>query len=346
MKKPTEAAVCVAEYDYDSEDKLLDSPDNPPTCYKDGKRHGQWELNEADTYNRWVSTGLMVDGKRQGLWKEWDSGSNPKYVHTGTYVDGKKHGLWENRYLRHGDEVVSTGTYVDGKKHGEWDELWHGITRTTLYEHGERKEDLGLKDGRYEGLKLNGDVHIGVYEDGKKRGQWEIRKADGSVESGEYIYTDRGDLFTVKHWHWETRDKNGNLISSGEYEYGKKHGKWEYRFADGRVESGEYEYGKKHEQWEYHLADGRVESGEYVEGVKRGRWKMEDKDGKEIGGGAYDRDGKRYGPWLIHAENGVVRHGQYVNGKQHQRWEIKLANGKREWVEYVNGVEFDKGVHL
>ena len=83
-----------------------DHPDNPDSCYRNGKRHGPWELRYAD-------------GR----------------VETGPYVNGERHGRWKWRFV---DGTVVTGPFANNKQHGRWKWRWaSGTVEYITFENGE-----------------------------------------------------------------------------------------------------------------------------------------------------------------------------------------------------------------
>ena len=62
---------------------------------------------------------------------------------------------------------------------------------------------------------------------GKWTGIWEVRYANGNVDTGPMVDGKR-------HWQWEFRHADG-IVGTGPYVDGKQHGQWEFRFADGSV---------------------------------------------------------------------------------------------------------------
>ena len=107
-----------------------DHPDNPPTCYRNGERHGLWECRYS--YGR-VETGQYVNDKKHG---RWEDRSECGQVATGPYVNGERNGQWQ---VRHHDGKVDTGPYVDGKIHGSWERRYpDGRVECSIYENNER----------------------------------------------------------------------------------------------------------------------------------------------------------------------------------------------------------------
>ena len=121
-------AKCVWEED------LGEYVDNPDSCYRNGKRHGRWELRWADGEGR---TGPYVNGKRHGRWELRHANGGGA---TGPFVKGIRHGRWEVRYA---NGMVATGPYVNGIRHGRWEERTPGgkAVQCETYKNGVLDKD-------------------------------------------------------------------------------------------------------------------------------------------------------------------------------------------------------------
>lgn len=137
----------------------------------------------------------------------------------------------------------------------------------------ERADD----DGKVTPLDSNLGSCYGWF--GKWQGIWELRFADGQVETGTYVND-------------------------------KQHGLWKQRDPDGRVDVGPVVNGKRHGLWVLRLANGVVETGQFVDGKRHGWWKFE---GNIVGGGRYV-SGKRHGRWEAQLPDGTVKILNFVNG--------------------------------
>lgn len=93
---------------------------------------------------------------------------------------------------------------------------------------------------------------------GKRSGLWELRFADGRVESGPMVQGNG-------HGRWEIRTANGDF-TAGPTVHGKKHGQWEERFANGTVAIGPYVDHQMHGQWQAQWADSQVSCHTYEKG--------------------------------------------------------------------------------
>ncbi len=110
------------------------------------------------------------------------------------------------------------------------------------------------------------------YRNGEPHGLWEMRFADGMVQTGTFVDG-------KKHGSWEERDESG-FVSIGIYVDDKRHGQWEERLPDRTVWTGSYVDDKPHGQWEVRFANGDVNTGPFVEGEQHGQWEMRLADGK------------------------------------------------------------------
>ncbi len=202
-------AICKTVQDQDETWSGGKSPD----CWRNGKRHGQWEWRFADGQ---VDTGPYVDGKEHGQWEIQRANGG---VDTGPYVDGKKHGQWEIQYA---DGGVATGPYVNGKAHGQWEiQYADGRVDTGPYVDGRRH-------GQWEIQYADGGVATGPYVDGRRHGQWEIQDAYGWVATGPYVNGKR-------QGQWKRQ--NRRFTSIGLYVDGKAHGEWRRVNHSGDVRS-------------------------------------------------------------------------------------------------------------
>lgn len=96
----------------------------------------------------------------------------------------------------------------------------------------------------------------------------EILWENGKVkESGEVLYPD------IKHGRWQTFGRNGNLLTDGYYEEGKKHGEWQICDNYGKTIIIQH-YDKDVLVYEEHIYDDENEYDNVVE--KREKWALYD----------------------------------------------------------------------
>lgn len=155
-------------------------------CYRNGEKHGEWELRFSDGQ---VEVGSFVDGKRHGLWKLKFANGN---VHKGHYANDKKHGLWQEKFS---DGSVHSGYYVNDKEHGLWEEQSaDGDFKKGHYVRGK-------KEGEWDEQFSEGMTEVGMYSKGKKHGFWKRTFADGTLKFCEYDMDEEKEV-------WETADSN------------------------------------------------------------------------------------------------------------------------------------------
>lgn len=63
--------------------------------YKNGKKHGLWEITKVLGGYPITSKGHYKKGKRNGIWTIEESLYNGNIISNGIYKDDKKHGLWK-----------------------------------------------------------------------------------------------------------------------------------------------------------------------------------------------------------------------------------------------------------
>ena len=74
-------------------------------------------------------------------------------------------------------------------------------------------------------------------------------------------------------------DKNGEILSQGEFLEGFEEGKWFYHVGD-HVEKGLYKGGERDGVWQYDYSTGEKKfSGAYIQGYANGRHRFYYKDG-------------------------------------------------------------------
>ena len=100
----------------------------------------------------------------------------------------------------------------------------------------------------------------GAYSNGKRRGRWVFRQADGTVAGGPF-------LDGKPHGRWILRYANG-IVAEGPFVDGEMLGRWVLRGANGTVAEGPLVDGKPHGRW-VRDRDGKVTETVYVDGVPR-----------------------------------------------------------------------------
>ena len=139
------------------------------------------------------------------------------------------------------------------------------------------------------------------------RGQSRRRASDCKPSR---IQTPRGDfalrLSVGKQFIAATRTsrlffKNGLISCQGEFDNGKKSGKWKYFLNNGQMQS----------------------SGSFKDGKIVGRWKWFFKTGEPRGTGGFDDEEQKHGAWKRYHANGQLwDEGRFEHGKKRGTWKV------------------------
>lgn len=190
-----------------------DHPDNPPECYRNGKRHELWKWRSKYA----VHKGPFVDGKMHGIWEREDH-FDREHGCRAPFLNGVRYGAWlydKDYSYRVVDGRVEDGEYVDGKKHGQWE-----------YRYADAKfEPDSITDGNVvhelERPAAAGRIETGPYVQGERHGQWEKRYASGRVrctiyENGEVVSRTDGPCEEEKPKEDKVAKKSYGLIDDGQ----------------------------------------------------------------------------------------------------------------------------------
>ncbi|CAK87293.1 unnamed protein product, partial (macronuclear) [Paramecium tetraurelia] len=225
-----------------------------------------------------------------------------------------------------------------------------------------------IKTGKW--VELSDDYHdcsqvtqVGIYENGKKIGRWDILYKNRDTNINEFIgggsYNKLNDGYKIGTWI-ELNDwfsDSSQVTNNGEYKDGLKFGRWDiwYKNRDTKlyqlIGGGFYQDDVNQIKlgiwielndgfWDYSQV---TQHGKYQNGKKVGRWVFKF-EGSQIGGGLYNEegDGIKVGQWIELSDGfqmfqQVVYIGEYRNGKKVGSWlEIR-----REWdqIEFVKKAE-------
>ncbi|WP_288128888.1 toxin-antitoxin system YwqK family antitoxin [Microbulbifer sp.] len=352
-------------------EKVLEAP------YVDGERHGlvkAWrkgKLSEETHYRA---------GKRHGVAKRWRNGVLEEEVH---YVDGRKRG--DARYFyRDGSRESYEHRDDNGKlterrsydRKGALTRLL--VVEDSAYGPAERKEQYN-DDGSLSRRTIYSDDRRWIMEeryadDGEEviyRRETVDHEPHGLQIRPSYVRADATEITRYEHGvpvgDYREIDKDGNVLSNGQYRNGEKVGDWvisEYgrtvyesydnegrlqgerreEATDGGSLREHYVAGELHGEQVKRKKDGSLVSrGEYRHGEKTGRWREYDEFVKGLFEGEYV-DGKRHGPWLAYSDEGYemarfrFEHGDPV-GKSY----VFARNGSlREVIPYKDGKKHGK----
>ena len=330
------------------------------SMYRDGKKHGpekeyypngslQSEVEAVDgTYDGEVTEYFAFGqieyiyardmGVFQGKFEEFyaDSSLYLEFDVTDNYINGKR-----LQYAYNG-QLVDQQVYIDGKSNGPF---------TTYYSTGEKRSEGRAADDEYEGVIDNFDVFGKLiskesYSGGEQDGVSQYFRGDGSLYCKQehkegalqtLVFFDENEE-VINRYNTGRRqvevsilDENGEVISQGLFENGKRTGTWEF-FEDGVLSSiGNYRDGELEGEYiEYHSngmvasrhsnSEGSAEdpgskyyvhgvladSGLYRGGDKQGEWRSYYPDGSLSSVGWYE-DGKVYGFNESYWPNGNIK---------------------------------------
>ncbi|CAD8072671.1 unnamed protein product [Paramecium primaurelia] len=206
--------------------------------YHKGKKTGEWITKvRQPPLEQLINTGggYYDNGLKTGQWIELDQNYEKinQITYSGKYQDGKKVEIWE---IKSKNIKIGGGKYLfSGEKDGEWIEL-----------------DDNFRD-------LCQIVHKGVYQNGKKIGNWVIQFRDENnqifANIGGGQYNDEGiqiDMWTELYQNFW---RDCRIVFKGKYQNGKKEGKWNSCFQSDPNK-------------DYELFAG----GCYNQGLKNGPW--------------------------------------------------------------------------
>ncbi|WP_250464074.1 toxin-antitoxin system YwqK family antitoxin [Microbulbifer litoralis] len=303
------------------------------TYYRANKRHG--------TAKRWEDGVLVkalhyVDGRKRGeAHYYYQDGSPESYEHR-----NKEGELTERReYNRQGGLtqlfVVEDSTYGPAERKESYRDDG-SLSRRTIYSVDrrwileERYRGRGDKpsyrretvDGDKHGLQISGNPQPGGI------GSYDITRYQHGLAVGDYREVDR----------------DGKVLSHGQYERGKQVGDWVRREYGTTVYESYDSRGRRHGERRRELDDGLVlERSHYVAGELHGEQVKRERDGRLTSRGEY-RHGVKVGTWQEYDEyaKGLFE-GEYVDGKRHGLWLARSPEGyEMARLRFEHGVPVGK----
>ncbi|CAD8177628.1 unnamed protein product [Paramecium pentaurelia] len=201
-----------------------DQPENKPI-----QQHQNFDISYKGDFN---------NGRKVGKWQiNFKINQEILLVGGGHYDQGSKTGMWVDisdsfcLYSR----IHFAGCYYAGeKRHGKWKIGYAGVDSNFKLDDikwiGGGEYDLGIKIGKWIDVREpfassieKGITYCGVYLNGKKIGKWDMKQGNDKIGGG--LYTEDGSEIKIGKWI-ELADENYKWIHQGEYNYGKKVGKW------------------------------------------------------------------------------------------------------------------------
>ncbi|MDC1141763.1 toxin-antitoxin system YwqK family antitoxin [Planctomycetota bacterium] len=167
--------------------------------WEHGKRHGKAFGNH--TNGLLAYEGEWDTGKRIGEWVRMTASG--AFIEEGEYVDGLRHGEFK---LYHDNGIIKeTGRFENDKRVGDWIET--DESGEVIAHHAYADGELTSTVAYFQGEEV--DVKNASGDDGSASERWTERKSDGR-----------------KHGHYKRFYATGELLESGVWLDGKKHGKW------------------------------------------------------------------------------------------------------------------------
>ncbi|CAD8214159.1 unnamed protein product [Paramecium octaurelia] len=373
--------------------------------FNNGKKVGTWKIlfKENDTYNQIRENNILklqccVNYNQNG--KEiFRSREDSNFIHMGEFNNGKKVGTWKILFKENDTyNQIGGGSYdQEGQelKIGEWIDVdyylnWRPKTYKGEYKNGKKVGLWKTFKKQYKKMILQGCVNydlngqeifrsegdsnfidMGEFNNGKKVGTWKILfKEYGTYNQiGGGSYDQEGQELKIGEWIvlGDRFEKEKQVTFVGEYNYGKKVGRWDiwfkqYRYgSDGKnnkIGGGSYDNAGnevKIGMWKelddkFGFQKEISYIGEYKNGKKVGGWEITLLD-EVIGGGEYDEDGNnnKIGQWIeicdyfqFHCQ--VTYNGEYDNCKKIGRWNIMFKeNEKDKQNNKIGGGSYDNG---
>ena len=240
--------------------------------------------------------------------------------------------VW-NFNLKEGSAVSWSGECEGGTAYGEGTLSWEWPNRKrsgagTLLEGRKR----GLWSERY----ADGTVALGAYAVAGRHGQWFLELENGASATGVYEHGSASREWSEREPIESEGEYVGLWTGRGPYVDDRKHGYWSWvgsgSFYEGDQREGPYVDGRQHGLWIYRYArlgyppkGGWVSKGPFVDGKKHGIWNELDDEGPYV-------EGKRHGRWV---ERFVDRDRRGADG-----FFYVDPNDDGSWVEsgeYVDG---------
>lgn len=351
-----------------------------------GEKDGDWMTyhpNGILAYSEVYKSDKLVDGPWRG------KHPNGQDSLTGNINNGRKEGLWIEKHatgalkrkvnFSHG---MPTGEYLEfypsgaRKCEGAYGELVRDLRRSRetglwreWYENGQLMSEGTYEDGRLEG------PYSEWYENGQKKFETTYRLHANFLFDREpgFLGVSTREFEDIMHGMTREWYANGQLMSEGAYDKGRKDGLWKEYYSSGQLQleaifdrtkiSGSvteyFENGNQrskgfHEvagrrklrtgRWTTFYENGDKESeGEYMKNEKIGRWQEWYANGN-LREDAFYESGYLQGPFKNYHENGGLRtEGQYKGMRKKQGlrsgiWKHYDVNGELVLTEeWANG---------
>ncbi|CAD8128581.1 unnamed protein product [Paramecium sonneborni] len=336
----------------------------------DGRKQGQWIEPIKNYWNKCkvYEVGQYVDDKRIGTWKQF---YQDKQIGIGEYNQkGQKFLKWielsDNFWEYY--QIIYDGQYINDKKVGLWDILWRqdinspfkiiggGFYEVINQESSKIGKWIELSD---EFLEFSQPIYCGEYKNGKKVGKWDILWRQyqnqpfqliggGTYDQNKENNIKIGKWIELKFW------RSKQIFYYGEYQKGKKIGRWNILFEGQMIGGGFYDDQnfddvkqgpwielKDRFGWDCQI----TYNGEYQNGQKVGRWDTLF-EGQIIAGGYYKNEqpgeNVKIGNWRelsdgFQTDSQIIQYGEYKNGQKVGRWDIEWRKNQNQPFQLIGG---------
>ncbi|CAD8120368.1 unnamed protein product [Paramecium sonneborni] len=305
---------------------------------------------EQVKYLRWEGE-LGMNKQKIKKWNAFWRGANLNIG--GEYnQNGQKQGKWIDLFPNFYDfcKVTIQGMYIQDRKQGEW---------VYYFENQQIADGIYNENGQKNGTWIelydyyNSENMItfrGKYNKGVKFGRWDTYYQKNFDDQTKMIGGGEFNLQGKKNGRWIEIHENYfslcNIQYQGEYNNGKKQGKWiiQFKYIDyfqdyQKIGGGSYDVNEiKIGRWielndNFKDTSQTILEGDYIQGKKQGKWTIkfrlnEKHRFKILGGGDYDINGRKNGKWIdtnhnFQIDNQMIDIGEYKNGKRKGKWITK-----------------------
>ncbi|CAD8110093.1 unnamed protein product [Paramecium primaurelia] len=344
--------------------------------YINGCKVGRWDINwreQKDSQFIKIGGG-SYDNNRQGEeetkigeWIELSDGfwNKSQVTYSRKYVNGKKINRWN---------ILVSGKLIGGGQYG-YQESSYGIKQGKWIE---------LDDGFYDSNQI---TYRGEYKNSIKIGKWDIIFRDSNVNQDIQmqkilfqIIKSAVVVFMMSNHQIRKELKQGAglrlvmgfmITYKGEYQNGKKVGRWDIYFKDLCMDNNIYIGGGSFEiqsigdsikrgKWQepddkFRSQSQIIQIGEYKDGQKVGLWQIYQENifqqkRKQIGGGIYiDKNGCqgiKIGLWIDLSRDfwkygQITFQGVYRNGKKVGKWDNNFIDDFNMQNYQIGGGSYD-----
>lgn len=311
-----------------------------------------------------IGTGMLRDGRMEGLWRF----QNPKtnvLVQTITFRQGKREGVTVSYYPNSSKQIEAeyrsnrlNGFYKEYDRTGalKTEMVFNDSIKVGPYREfygREGQPDYGNpKQVKVEGQFVNGNRHgkwVTLYNTGDLAVVQTYQ--NGKVEGPHIEYSQDGEIILqvnykndLPHGQFTGFAFGGIVEETGEYENGRKIGKWLTYFPGTKTIESEKFYdalGNKTGEWKFYYENKRVARIEnYENDIPVGVWE-EFFPNRALSKRKTYELGLPIGPYIEnHANGNVSVQGQYVSGGKDGLWKSYFPEGKIYSIgEYKNDLK-------